>query len=121
MKTLALGLFLLASSALAEKPNPADFKLVIHVIGAEKAGAYQQLEAVINGQTVGLRQADIAGGLFALGDYPAMIVPQPGAKNAPSYQVVLRYRILFPDGVYHDYDVVAVGTFAGVPQTAPAP
>src|ERR1017187_7539232 len=85
MKKMALMLLLLQTTLLlaaADKPNPADFSVKVHVVfsRAVLVGSYQQIEALIDGQRVELTGFSL--GYLALGDYSARVsLKVHGPKN----------------------------------------
>ena len=113
MKRIAL-LFLLLQTTLllaaSGVPNPADFPVKVHVVFSRyvTSTAYQQIEAVIDGQRVEL--TGLSRGVLALGDYPARISAKVhGPKNPNSYDVYKGYDFLMPDGNVRTYQVTAFG------------
>src|ERR1035438_10932552 len=91
MKKMALIFLLLQTTMLlaaADKPNPADFPVKVHVFfsRAVLVGSYQQIEAVIDGQRVELTGFSL--GYLALGDYSARIsLNVRGPKNPNDYDI----------------------------------
>jgi hypothetical protein len=125
MKKMALMFLLLQTTLLlaaADKPNPADFPVKVHVVfsRAVLVGGYQLIEAVIDGQRVELTGYSL--GYLALGDYPARIsLKVHGPKNPNSYDIYKGYDFLMPDGKVRTYHVTAVGQseFPAPPPPAP--
>jgi hypothetical protein len=95
VKKLALLLLLLPGSILlaADKANPADFPLKLHITSSAQQSLYvgngnqatQVLETVINGQPVQLQ--GYSQGVLALGDYPARINPKVHDGNLRTFYV----------------------------------
>jgi hypothetical protein len=118
VKKLALLLLLLPGSILlaADKANPADFPLKLHITSSAQQSLYvgngnqatQVLETVINGQPVQLQ--GYSQGVLALGDYPARINPKVhGPKNANTYDIYQGYDFLLPDGNLRTFYVTRLG------------
>ena len=118
MKKTVLMLLLLQTAlplAAADKPNPADFTVKVHVIssgtlwGAAVTDDVQVLETVIDKQVVELRATN-SSGLLALGDYPARLLAgflQP--KHPNGYDIYRAYDLLMPDGTKRTYVVTRLG------------
>lgn len=110
MKQRLAALVLFAAAALsahAEKPNPTDFKTVVHVLGsaavyAGSTSITNKLIVNINGQRL---EIETVGGLVPLGDYPAKTI-EPKHAVWGSWP---RYQLLLPNGFTPTYDVSAVG------------
>ena len=125
MKKMALMLLLLQTTLLlaaADKPNPADFSVKVHVVfsRAVLVGSYQQIEALIDGQRVELTGFSL--GYLALCDYSARVsLKVHGPKNPNSYDIYKGYDFLMPDGNVRTYHVTAVGQseFPAPPPPAP--
>jgi len=122
MKTLAVALLLLqpiAVLASADKPNPADFPIKIHVISSSSQALnnvsyVQVLETTIDGQPTEL--TGNGGGVLAPGDYSARLNPDvQGPGDAMSYDVYRGYYLLLPDGKTRKYKVTGLG----LPSTNP--
>jgi hypothetical protein len=113
MKKMALIFLLLQTTMLlaaADKPNPADFPVKVHVVftRAVLVGSYQLIEAVIDGQRVELTGFSL--GYLALGDYSARIsLNVHGPKNPNGYDIYKGYDFLMSDGKVRTYHVTAVG------------
>ncbi|MGA7157387.1 MAG: hypothetical protein WBY53_11090 [Acidobacteriaceae bacterium] len=134
MKKLALALLLLQPAAIfaaTNKPNPADFTIVVHVVSSQyvispepaSGYGYQQIEAVIDGQQVTL--ANFAKrGVLQPTDYKARQITAVGGfipKNANGFDLFRVYELLMPDGTAREYDVVGLGPKDGsaTPSTNP--
>lgn len=124
MRKLALALILLQTSCLlAATPNPADFPMTIHITSSvsrwQSSGGstydYQVLQTVIDGQQIEL--TSIAGGVLALGDYPARVSPKTTSpKGWSAYDIVKGYDFLMSDGKIRTFSVTGISTIG-----APAP
>jgi hypothetical protein len=93
------------------KPNPADYPVMVHVVGSQGSSLslYQHVEAIIDGKQVELQGA--GRGLLALGDYQAQ--PKPGVqppKNPNGHDTYQAYELLFSDGTTRYYEVIGLGT-----------
>ena len=113
MKKMAL-LFLILQTTLllaaADKPNPTDFPVKVHVVFSRAVfvTSDQQIEAVIDGERVELTGS--SRGVLALGDYTARIsLKVHGPKNPNSYDIYKGYDFLMPDGNVRTYHVTAMG------------
>jgi hypothetical protein len=113
--TLAGILVIAPAMAIASKPNPADYTLLIHarqtelvyacnssLLGRpESCGMRLLIVAVVNGQTLQLRaNTDM---LLRTGDYKAKA---KAAGSATSYVDQRAYDILLPDGTTMTFEVV---------------
>ena len=118
MKKLALALLLLFTPAAfaAEKPNPADFTITIHVITSASRFQYdgtlteilQILQTTIDNQPVELTGNSM--GVLALGDYKARIATSVhGPRNPNTYDIYKGYDLLMPDGTVRTYTVTRLG------------
>jgi hypothetical protein len=118
MKKLALALLLLFTPAAfaAEKPNPADFTITIHVTTSASRYQYdgnltdflQILETTIDNQPVELTGNSM--GVLALGDYKARIATSVhGPRNPNTYDIYKGYDLLMPDGTSRTYSVTRIG------------
>ena len=118
MKRLALAVVLLMVSVAraAEKPNPADFTVTVHVISSAARGRYegnlmsytQVLETTIDNQPVELTGNSM--GVLALGDYKARIsTAVHGPRNPNSYDIYKGYDLLMPDGTARTYTITRIG------------
>ncbi len=115
MKRVALALLFLGSAlAWAEKPNPADFPIKVHVqasrlfdeVMTPKGPTYhgtQHLVAVIDGKTYELDGAADHTELLRVGDYKAKLV-ETGRERDYEYRRI--YEFLFPDGKTRQFLVV---------------
>jgi hypothetical protein len=122
------GFLLAGTDKPKDKPNPADFTIVVHVASSGSQTycvsgvcfAYQLLETVIDNQPVELQGGgqqvnglDPQGentGILALGDYPARISHSiHGPKNPNSYDVYRLYDLLMPDGTARTFTVMRLG------------
>lgn len=111
MKKLALALLLLqpvAIFAVADKPNPADFPVKVHVISSEFTQPnIQVLQTTVDGQPTELTGYSL--GVLALGDYPARINPKiHGPSNPNTYDIYRAYDLLLPDGKTRTYTVTGI-------------
>jgi hypothetical protein len=118
MKKLALAVLLFAplAAVAADKPNPADFTLTVHVISSASASYgtgsnhydEQVLETSIGGQPVQLRR--LGESVLALGDYKARSSDKFRDKHHPSsYDLNEGYELLMPDGTSRTYAVSRLG------------
>lgn len=116
MKKFLLTLLLLPTPSLlaADKPNPADFPMKIHILSSESRTEYSQqltvslqiIHVVIDNQPLELTAN--AGGVLALGDYPARISPTVHSpKNWSPYDIVKGYEFLMPDGKLRTFTITA--------------
>jgi hypothetical protein len=128
MKKMALMFLLLQTTLLlaaSAAPNPADFPVKVHVVFSRyvTSTAYQQIEAVIDGQRVELTGLSL--GVLALGDYSARISTKVhGPKNPNTYDIYKGYDFLMADGKIRTYQVTAMGQSAfpaPPPPRRPAP
>lgn len=124
MKKLALALLLLFTPAAlaAEKPNPADFTITIHVITSASRwqndgtlnDSLQILETTIDNQPVELTGNSM--GVLALGDYKARIAASVhGPRNPNTYDIYKGYDLLMPDGTYRTYGITRIGPASANP------
>jgi hypothetical protein len=119
MKKLALALLLFLSAtalAAADKPNPSNFTIKVHVISSSSRSIFdgslpldqQVLETTLDGQPTELTATQ--QGVLALGDYPARITPKVhGPKNPNTYDIYRGYDLLMPDGSTRTYTVTGLG------------
>jgi hypothetical protein len=121
MKKMALMFLLLQTTLLlaaADKPNPADFPVKVHVVssaateicgGAGPCAYIQVLVTVIDSQPIELQGN--SDGVLALGDYPARISSSIHARNKHpnSYDIYRGYDLLMPDGTARTYTVTRIG------------
>jgi hypothetical protein len=119
MRKLALTLLLLQPATLfaaADKQNPADFPVKVHVItsasqiigGGTNSTNIQVLETTIDGQPVELTGG--SDGVLALGDYQARIATKIFRPHNPNtYDVYQGYDFLMPDGKIRTYLVTRLG------------
>ena len=119
MKKIVL-MFLLLQTSLAlgaaDKPNPADFTVKVHVTssgsyeicGGGSCTSFQVLETVIDNQPIELQSG--AGGVLKLGDYPARLLASwREPKHPNSYDIYRGYDLLLPDGTKRTYTVTRLG------------
>jgi hypothetical protein len=130
MRKLVLALMLLQTSCLlaaTDKPNPADFPMKIHITSSALrmqyanglTYTYQVLQTFLDGQQVELSAS--AGGVLALGDYPARVSTSVHApKGWSSYDLVKGYDFLMPDGKIRTFSVSAISE-AGAPAATTNP
>jgi hypothetical protein len=121
LKQLALtGILVTApATAIASKPNPADYALPIHVRetelvyacnsslfgNPESCGMRLLMVAVVSGQTLQLRANTSM--LLRTGDYKAKANTAEGTSvSVPSYVDRRAYDILLPDGKVMTFEVV---------------
>jgi hypothetical protein len=118
MRKLVLALLFLQPAVLlaADKPNPADFTVKVHVISsvAQTSGGdtrtyfSQVLETTIDGQAVELTGS--SQGVLALGDYPARVSKKIFVPHNPNtYDIYRGYDLLLPDGTTRTYTVTRLG------------
>jgi hypothetical protein len=129
MKKLALALVLLQTSfllAAADKPNPTDFPMTIHILSSEchtgygngLTYTYQVVHVVIDGQPLELTAN--AGGVLALGDYPARVSPSiHSPKSWSAYDIVKGYDFLMPDSKTRTFVITAMGSATSPTPTNP--
>ena len=107
MKKNLLALLLLCS-ALAwarSEPNPADYKVNIHVSSSTLNNVNQpRLSVIIDGKKCEL-QGVTTDALLALGDYKAKLIKDEHKTTYDSYQI---YEFLFPDGKTRQYHLVGI-------------
>jgi hypothetical protein len=124
MKKLALAvLFLMVPVArAAEKPNPADFTVTVHVISSSartQSGVGVVWSAQVLETTIDNRPVELTGysaGVLALGDYKARIATSiHGPRNPNSYDIYKGYDLLMPDGTARTYTVTRIGPVAANP------
>ena len=125
MRKLALALILLQTSCLlAATPNPADFPMKMHITSSASREiaadgvtyTFQVVQTVIDGQQIELTTT--AGGVLALGDYPARVSPKTASpKGWSTYDIVKGYDFLMPDGKIRTFRVTGIGT-SGTPAPA---
>lgn len=119
MKIFASGLLIAcllaaASCFAADKADPADYPLTVHVSGAAYGPPnelFLTLTATIKGmhyQLVGPTSSgklySHANGLINPGDYRARLTVD---EHKSSYESMQQYEILFPDGTTRKFSVVA--------------
>ena len=119
MKKLVLALLLMQTPivfAAADKPNPADYTVTVHVVSSASllggsgtnTFTYQMIEAVIGNETLQLRGG--SEGVLALGDYSARVSASVhGPKDPNTYDVYRGYDFLMPDGKVRTYVVTRLG------------
>jgi hypothetical protein len=109
MRSVALFVLLFAPSALfaATKPNPAEYKLTVHVQCSFGWKVNELLVATVGGKQLELTSVEPAALPLALGDYPARLEEKQSGK---SYEVNQSYELLFPDGKVREYRVTGFGT-----------
>ena len=125
MRKLALLLILLQTSCLlAATPNPADFPMTIHITSSASRwqyanglnNTYQVLQTVIDGQQIEL--SGNAGGVLALGDYPARVSPKiTSPKGWSAYDILKGYDFLMPDGKIRSFVITSISNI-GTPAPA---
>ncbi len=98
--------------ASAATPNPADYSIDIRIVANRISHPNEvHLYTLIDGKTVELEGFGKAP--LVLGTYKARISSN---KRRNTYEVLMTYEILFPDGKTSTYDVVGLGSL-----TEPAP
>ena len=118
MRAFVLATMLLAApmAHAADKPNPADYTITVHVISSLSTSQYdgslnlpeQVLQVVIDGQSMQLTGSSM--GVLALGDYPARLSTKVhGPRNPNTYDVYKGYDVLLPDGNVRTYTVTRLG------------
>lgn len=119
MKRLIAALLLLPSFAFAaDKPNPADFPVTIHVVSSHSRTvaneinngmSVQFLETIIDHQPVEL--GCNSAGVLALGDYPARVSTKVHApsKHPNTYDIYRGYDLLMPDQNIRTCTVTGLG------------
>ena len=115
MKKLVLVVLLLSAfSFAANKPNPSDYNVDVHVSASvaqvTNGFGYSFLNVVIAGKNYQLlaERGDVnrkALTILALGDYKAKLVTD---ERDTAYQSIQIYELLFPDGKTAKFDVVGV-------------
>ncbi len=111
MKKLVLVVLLLSAfSFAANKPNPADYNVDVHVSASSFQGFCPLLNVVIDGKNYQLlsqsNTVDGKGwGNLALGDYKARLVTD---LHKAAYESTQVYEFLFPDGKTMKFYVVGV-------------
>ena len=120
MKKLAL-IFLMLQTvflAAADKANPADFGVKVHVISSslrhDRTGftPSQVLEVTIDGQPIQLTSFLLsANAVLAIGDYPARLSTNKAYANQHpnGYDIIRAYDLLFPDGHTRTFTVTRLG------------
>lgn len=117
MKKIIFTIFLIVPTpTLAQKPNPAEYTIPVHVRssrlvefcsdvtgGSNICGWEQQLSVTINGKKYDLQSGTHAKALLHVGDYKARIVED---KSQRYYEYVRTYEFLFPDGLTRKYFLV---------------
>lgn len=80
--------------------------------------SYQILQTVIDGQQIEL--SSIAGGVLALGDYPARVSAKiTSPKGWSAYDTVKGYDFLMLDGKIRTFNIIGISTI-GTPAPAAA-
>ena len=104
MRKIALAILLLSVHAWAENPNPADYKVSIHVSssGIGTTGR-QDLNVIIDGKKYELLCDRSTGMVLALGDYKAKLVTD---EHKTAYDSVQVYEFLFADKKTRRYEVI---------------
>jgi hypothetical protein len=128
MKKLAFALLLFLTTATAfafgakKSINPTDYTVTVHVVSSRyvfgdiTGSGHQELDTVIDGQQVELRN-DWTGavGVLALGDYKAKPITnyKEGHEYIPTkpngFDQCAVYQLLLPDGSTRDYLVIGLG------------
>jgi hypothetical protein len=116
MKIVLFAIFLLAPVlALADKPNPADYTIAVHVQSSRlvnmcmsdakgsTCGWAPRLTVLIDGKKVELQDQNFRLDVILPGDYKAKIVKE---NTSHSYEYSRTYEFLFPDGTTRKYIVV---------------
>jgi hypothetical protein len=116
MKSALFVIFLMVPAlALAVKPNPADYTIVVHVQSSklvntrdtdfEKSICNSELQLVvlIDGNKFELQDQRSNCSVIHVGDYKARIAKE---DTSHSYSYTRSYEILFPDGTTRTYSVV---------------
>jgi hypothetical protein len=108
---LPLLTFMLATMASAEKPNPADYTIAVHVQSshlfylcqsASLCGNWQRLQVTIDGKKYELQTNIKSYEVLRVGDYKAKI--KKNESKVP-YEYDCSYEFLFPDGETRVYAV----------------
>ncbi len=118
MKRLTLATLLLipAMALAADKPNPADFTIPVHVTSSASGSSFngassysfQILEVVIDGKP--LQLISYSDGLLSLGDYKAREATKIYKPHHPtSFDIYKGYDLLMPDGTARTYTVSRLG------------
>ena len=116
MKRVIFAILLIAPTlALAQKPNPADYTIAVHVQssrlvefctdvtrGSNICIWEQQLSVTIDSKKYELQSGN-AKALLRVGDYKAKIIED---KSEHTYEYARTYEFLFPDGKTRKYFVV---------------
>lgn len=110
--------FLLLAPALAfaaDKPNPADYTVTIHVqsshlidicssdIKGATCGWTQSLTVLIDGTKYEIMDQRYDNAVLRLGDYKARIVKDDTSR---AYEYTRTYELLFADGATRKYNVI---------------
>jgi hypothetical protein len=116
MKIALFAIFLLAPVlALADKPNPADYTIAVHVqssrfvdqCSSDDKGSMcfmiLSLSVLIDGKKVELDDQSPSKEVIVPGDYKARILKE---DTSHSYEYSRTYELLFPDGATRKYNVV---------------
>ncbi len=121
MNRFAALMMLLAALAMPvraeDKPNPADYKVKIHVVAAEFAASstlQQVLTVTINGRHYRLLGPTSSAkiftgygtGLLNPGDYQAKLVED---THKSSFESIQTYELLLPDGKTRKFFVIMQG------------
>ncbi len=101
--------------ALADKPNPADYTIVVHVQSSRlvidcgstfkgsNCDSELQMDVLIGGKKYEIQDERPNSSVIHVGDYKARIVKE---DTSHSYSYTRTYEILFPDGTTRTYAVV---------------
>lgn len=118
MKRTILGLLFLTAPfvVFAEKPNPADFTLNVHVLSSAQViqpsyggeSSSQVLEVTIDGLPMQLTEL-FRKWLLTPGDYRARVMPPFKGDGAKPYDVDRTYELLMPDGSTRKYQLTRIG------------
>lgn len=116
MKIALFAIFLMVPAlALADKPNPADYTIAVHVqssrfvdqCSSDDKGSMcfsiLSLSVSIDGKKVELDDQSPSKEVIVPGDYKAKILKE---DTSHSYEYSRTYEILFPDGTTRKYNVV---------------
>lgn len=97
--TVALGILFLAAACAAQKPDPSQYPIVVHVSASqlESIGIneFQTLTVTIGAKHYLLWGGLISGNMLDPGDYPARLILD---EHKTSYVSSQAYEFLFPDG-----------------------
>ena len=107
--------FMVPALAPADKPNPADYTITVHVqssrfvdqCSSDDKGSMcftiLSLSVLIDGKKVELDDQSPSKEVIIPGDYKARILKE---DTSHSYEYSRTYEILFPDGTTRKYNVV---------------